>query len=556
MGLLTSLFRAASIENPTFNLNDPEAFDALGAEKGRAGIRITPDKALSVSAWFRGISLVSGDVAKIPLITYERDGDGKHRAPQHPSFKLLHRQSNQYLTAFHLKELLTSHALVYGNGYAWINRSMGVTPIELIPLCPKSTQPWLIDGQPFYKVQFGDDERFIHGVDILHIKGFGFDGLQGYSVFDKARESLGVSMASKNFTSTFFANSARASVAITAPEFLSDKVANAIQARWERMHSGVDNSHRVAVLGSGAQIKELSVSPDDAQMIETRIFETREIANFVGVPAHKLGDQTKHGYSSLEQENQAYINDTLDTWFCRWEAECDSKLLTEQEKDADSFFTEFLRQALARADISTRAGFYSGALGVPFMTVNEVRARENLNPIEGGDTVATPLNFTEGAGSETETETDDDAVDDTQEEEEQEASIEPPTIKPDEAQLKQMAMNVLSDAIVRMTKRVCHQAVRASLSGKAYGSFIASIHERNKYAFNAALKEPIRISDVTRGVAVDSESFSTWLLNHLESRFVEASDCQESELKSSVTNCVSKINQDIVSLSFLQISKR
>jgi HK97 family phage portal protein len=151
--------------------------------------------------------------------------------------------------------------------------------------------------------------------------------------------------------------------------------------------------------GHRLKASRLAFSAEDQQLIETRQFTVRDVANFIGVPPHKLGDTGRTAYASLEQENQSYLDDALDYWLCVWEAQCWDKLLTEEEKAADSHVVEFLRLALMRADMATRANYYRTALGGRgWMTPNEVRGRENLNPSDSADAdeILTPLNMGQG----------------------------------------------------------------------------------------------------------------------------------------------------------------
>ena len=166
---------------------------------------------------------------------------------------------------------------------------------------------------------------------------------------------------------------------------------------WNQMHAGLDNAHRTAVLDGGMTAKILSFSASDSQLIEAQQFTVRDVANFLRVPPHKLGDPTRTAYASLEQENLAYLMEALDPWLIAWEEECYLKLLTEEEQASESVLIEFHRQELLRADRGAMANYNRAALGgAPWRTQNEARADDGLDPMVGGDEIPKPLNIQQG----------------------------------------------------------------------------------------------------------------------------------------------------------------
>jgi hypothetical protein len=215
-----------------------------------------------------------------------------------------------------------------------------------------------------------------------------------------------------------------------------------LRKQWNEMHQGLSNSHRVAILTGGMKLAPFSMPHRDAQFLETRQFQIREIANWFGLPPHKLGDSTRTSYNSLEQENQAYLDECLDHWLVTWESECWDKLLGTREKDNDTHVIEFTRQALLRAAMQQRYQSYAVAITNGFMSRNEVRSRENLNPYEGGDEFLTPMNMNTGNGDEPEAEP------------AEEPAAEPDTEPEGEEEKKSARVRLLADVIGRMTRRL------------------------------------------------------------------------------------------------------
>lgn len=482
MGLLTAIWQRRSLENPSTPLSDPDDWllDALGAGPATTGVRVNRKSALTYSAFWRGVNLIAASVAKLPLFVYAREGPGKRRAPEHPAYYLLRKKPNRFATAARFRETLQGHALTAGNGYAAIFRAGDGTPIELAVLNPDVTYPVRETGTGIviYVTQVAGQPIKLAASDVLHIAGLGFDGLTGYSVLQYARNSLGLGMAAEQYGARFFRSSARPSVLLEHPGSLTDEAQRRLRENWDRMHAGVENAHRTAVLEEGMKANVVSFSAKDAQFLETRQFEIRSVANWLGLPAHKLGDTTRTSFASLEQENQSYLDDSLDPWLVKWEEECWDKLLSEDEKINDTHIVEFLRAALVRADLTARANFFRTALaGAPWMTRDEVRGAENLNPLPAGQgaELLDPLNMVAdlepdpgpapGPASQP------DEQDDEPEQEDEERSLD----------------RLRRDAERRIVRRLWHQAQRAGKQAERFRLWSERLVERNLRYCQAAL---------------------------------------------------------------------
>lgn len=397
-GLVAGHYRSASIENPAVDINNPTDLDfaVFGAEASDAGVRVGHKGALKYGPWWRGVNLLASTVAKLPLYVYRSsDDDTREKFKNHAAYKLLRRKPNTEMNAFTFLQTVQGHALTKGNGYAYILRDeRDGRPLEVIPLNPLSTYPVRVDGVLWYVTPVNGRNRKLEPTDVLHIKGLGFDGLVGYDVVTMARNSVGLGLAGEKFGSNFFKNAAKPSCWIEVPKKLTPEAAKKLAASWERIHSGINNSHRTAVFEEGAKVNPFSFNAAESQLLEMRKFQIVDIANFLGCPVSKLGGEGRTAYASLESENQAFLDEGLDPWLCAWEHECNDKLLTEEEKNGETAYFEFNRNALVRANMADRYAAYSIALGGrPFATQNEVRRKENMKPIEGGDVVLEPLNM-------------------------------------------------------------------------------------------------------------------------------------------------------------------
>ena len=380
--------RLRSSEIPGRPISDSDHFIV----RSDSGVAVNHDTALTYDAVWRAVGLISRSVAGIPIEVLRRiDNEGKERATLHPAYRLLKRKPNQYQHSHDFKTVLTMQALLRGNGYALIVRNQIGQPQELIPMDASLTWPDRDKNNDLiYRTSIALDsssprEIVLDASDVFHLKGIHHSGDVGISVINAARDSLGLGMAVERHGSKFFSQGARPSVVLEHPMTMKAQEHENFRSSWNRLHSGVDNHFRTVILENGMKLNTFSMSPEDSQFVETLQFRVRVVANWFGVPPHKLGDTTRTSYSSLEQENQAFLDDTIDPWLKSWEAEAWDKLLSDRQKNSDSHIIEFNRKELLRMSSRDRSDFYSSALTSGWMSVNEVRSRENLNPIDGGD---------------------------------------------------------------------------------------------------------------------------------------------------------------------------
>jgi HK97 family phage portal protein len=394
--------RAATPENPRFNLNDPAAWDALGAQPAASGVRVNRSTALQYSPYYRALSLISGAIAKLKVTVSAVAPSGKKPDPTHPAYALLRRRPNREQTPMVWKRQMAVHSLAEGNGYSYINRDGSGKPRELWPLDPVKTFPVRVDGVKWYVTEIGTEKRKLRAEDVLHFPGLSYDGMTGLSITECGREALGLGMGASRYGAIVFKNSGRPSIVLLHPLKLDEKTKLNLREGWERMHTGLDNAHRTAILDQGLTLKEVSMNAQQSQLLELLRLNQIDIANFFDLPAHKLGSRDTINYNSLEQQNQEFLEDCLDPRLVTWEEEFECKLLTDVEKDAESHVIEFERRGLVRASMQVRSAYFRTALGGRgWMTQNEVREEEDLNPMETpeADQILDPLNMAKPGAS-------------------------------------------------------------------------------------------------------------------------------------------------------------
>lgn len=392
MGLLSRLERRSS--EFIGDLRYPKAwmFDAFGAVKSISGVSVNERTALNLGVVFACVRVLSEDIAKLPLFVYERLDRGKRRAIDHPLYPLLTLRPNPEMTAFRWKETGQAHLLTWGNHYAQLARNGAGEVAAIWPLKPDRMDvrrdPPTAPLSYIYTREDGSRVR-LPNETVLHIPGLGFDGLIGYSPVRMAREAIGLGMAVQEFGSRFFSSGAHNSGVLQHPKTLSTRAGENLKKSFQEKNAGLEKAFTAMVLEEGMQWQSISIPPDDAQFLETRKFQRSEIAGIYRVPAHKINDLEKATFSNIEHQALEYVTDALLGWVRRWEQEINAKLFPDGR-----FFAEFLLDALLRGDIASRYSAYSQGRQWGWLSTNDIRELENMNPIADGDIYLQPMNMT------------------------------------------------------------------------------------------------------------------------------------------------------------------
>ena len=361
-------------------------FNSLTGGKSASGISVNTTSALSYSAVYAAVRLLSESVASLPLHTYERIGEGKQRSRSHPVANVLSTKPNDQLTSFSFRETLMGHVLTWGNGYAEIVRDGAGTATALLPVTPDRVR---VTQDTDATVRYVVDEQITLEQDsMFHIAGLGFDGLIGYSPITLAKDCIGLGMAAERFGGSFFQNSARPAGVLVHPGKLSQEAAERLRESWTNTMASSQNAGKTAILEEGMNWVNLGIPPDDAQYLETRKFQVDEIARWYGIPPHMIASMDSATFSNIEHQAIEFVTHTLRPWLVRWEQEISRKLFMN-----DDYFPQFVVDGLLRGDTKTRYESYRVARESGWLSVNEIRALENLNPVEGGDQYVQPLNM-------------------------------------------------------------------------------------------------------------------------------------------------------------------
>lgn len=381
MGKLRSIFK--SRDTPKDSLNGSSYSFFMGSTT--SGKRVNERSSMQMTAVYSCVRVLSEAVASLPLHMYRYTESSKEKAVDHPLYRLLHDEPNPEMTSFAFRETLMTHLLLWGNAYAQVIRNGKGEVIALYPLMPeKMTVDRDKHGQLYYEYQVTVNEPELKTgtvtlapSDVLHIPGLGFDGLVGYSPIAMAKNAIGLAIAAEEYGSKFYANGAAPSGVLEHPGTLKDP--SKVRDSWASTFGGSGNAHKVAVLEEGMKYTPISISPNEAQFLETRKFQIDEIARIFRVPPHMVGDLEKSSFSNIEQQSLEFVKYTLEPWLIRWEQNLSKCLLTEDEKN--EYFFNFNVDGLLRGDYQSRMNGYAVGIQNGFMSPNDIRTLENMDLI-------------------------------------------------------------------------------------------------------------------------------------------------------------------------------
>ena len=355
------------------------------------GRAITPATALQSVAVFACVRVLTETIASLPLITYRRlQPRGKQRDLANPLYPVLHDLPNPEMTSAELRETIVGHLELRGNAYLNIVRDAGGRVRELWPLRPDMmTVARSQSGALTYTYCVQGQDVPIPYDAVCHIRGLSNDGIHGYSPIALAREAVGLSQAAEEYGARWFSGGARPSGVLQVSGRLSQEAADRLRDSWNTAHGGLDRAQRVAVLEEGVTWQAIGVPPEDAQFLETRKFQTVEIARLFRVPPHMIQDLERATFTNIEHQSLDFVVHTLRPRLVRIEQAFGRDLFGVPSES----FCEFLVDGLLRGDLASRYTAYATARNWGFLSANDIREIENMNPIPDGDIYLQPLNM-------------------------------------------------------------------------------------------------------------------------------------------------------------------
>ena len=376
-----------------------------GVSENTASVRVSQHDTLALPPVWYAHNKICGDIGILPLDVKRNVGRGSENDTKHFGYKLLREQPNMLQSPSVFKEQVTSHALLYGNGRAAIIRD-GANVSELIPIMPDRTWTIVYRGEKWHVTKpnkqdnkpLFDPEDFIldpNGYlrfpdsDVLHITGFSFDGIEGIGLLDIGQPTFRTGRASQTHTNKQLEKGFRGKLMLEAPSgaFRSEAQAREFLETFNKTESGPDNAGKAGLLREGIKANALNMSNNDAQFVELNKFNRQDVGLLFGMTIP--GDGESVSYNSLEQKELADMR-AINRWLVKWEEQCDIKLRTPTQKRLQTHYFKFNRGAIHSTDLQTTMTAFGNAITHRIMSPNEVRAKLDMNPYDGGDEYLNP----------------------------------------------------------------------------------------------------------------------------------------------------------------------
>lgn len=395
--IFDKLFSTRSLENPAVPLSAESAYEEIfGMQPTKS---VSPDLAMKLSAVYACVYVLSSSVAQLPLHVKCKSGDKVETVKDHPAYYLLHDSPNAWQTSYKLREYAQSSVLLYGNAYINIVRDKngGVVSLE-------SLEPWKVqllkNGSRYVYAYYGDDKTMsLSPDDVLHIKSLGPSIKTGKSVIQTHAETIGLGLDARKFASGFFGGNARPAGILSVKTPLNSNAWENFKKMWQTAQEKLrSEENKTILLPAELDYKALTVSPVDTELLSMMKLNRSEIAGIFNVPAHMINDLEKATFSNISEQTIQFIRFSVMPWVVNWEQELNRKIFTEAERKA-GYFVKFNLAGIMRGTAGERATFYHAAITDGWMSRNEARQLEDMNPVEGLDEMLVSVNAAKQANN-------------------------------------------------------------------------------------------------------------------------------------------------------------
>jgi len=342
-----------------------------------SGVNVTEQGALGISTVYACVYRIASTIASLGLEIYVRDGRDVNVANMHPAYQVLDIPNDEN-TPYEFWETLVASALVYGCGFAIIERNNRGYAERLIPVHYYDVDIKEVNGERIYSVR---DYGVVMPDNMLEICN-----MHRMSPIRLHRENIGLAKAAQDFGSEYFGQKGQMTGVLASDQPLRKEQMDVIQNSWNSssMNAGTK------LLPFGFKYQRITITPDEAQFIETRKFQAEEICRIYSVPPSLVQLPSQTTYNNVEQQNLQFARHTIAPWAKRIEQEIDRKLIQSFERP--DIYSKFNMNDLYRGDLAARTNFYTQMLQSGVMSINEVRGKEQMNPVEGGDTHTVQIN--------------------------------------------------------------------------------------------------------------------------------------------------------------------
>lgn len=387
--MLEALFRSEPLENPSV----PITGDAVEIDGGLQGdVYVSPETSMKLAAVYSCIYVLASNVAQMPLHVMRNTGKSVEVARDHAAFHLLHNEPNDWQTSYKWRELKQRHILGWGNGYTRIGRTRRGELSSLDACMPWETTLINTGGRYTYGVYNEMGSFAVSPDDMIHVRALGNNQKMGLSPILQHAETIGMGMSGQQYTSKFFGGNARPAGIVSVKGELNKDSWARIKEMWQKASQALrSQENKTMLLPADIDYKALTVSPVDAQLIDMMKLNRSMIAGIFNIPAHMINDLEKATFSNITQQAIQFVRYTIMPWVMNWEQELNRRLFTRAELAA-GYYVRFNLAGLLRGTPQERAQFYHFAITDGWMSRNEARAFEDMNPVDGLDQMLVSVN--------------------------------------------------------------------------------------------------------------------------------------------------------------------
>ncbi|MDU7483940.1 phage portal protein [Hafnia alvei] len=387
--LLDAMFRSESLESPATPItgDNADTDNIFGRD-----VQVSAETAMKLAAVYACIYVLSSNIAQMPLHVMRKSNNKVEPARDHPVFYLVHDEPNIWQTSYKWRELKQRHILGWGNGYTWVKRGRRGEVTSLECCNPWETTLLNTGGRHTYGV-YNDEGAFaISPDDMIHVRALGNNQKMGLSPILQHAETIGMGMSGQKYTSSFFNGNARPAGIISVKNELNDQSWTRLKNMWQKAVAALrSQENKTMLLPAQLDYKALTVSPVDAQLIDMMKLNRSMIAGIFNVPAHMINDLEKATFSNISEQAIQFVRYSIMPWVTNWEQELNRRLFTRSERAA-GYYSRFNLSGLLRGTPKERAEFYHYAITDGWMSRNEARAFEDMNPCDGLDEMLVSVN--------------------------------------------------------------------------------------------------------------------------------------------------------------------
>jgi len=380
-------------------------YSAIAALRSAAGMEVTPATVLRIAVVLSCVRVISETISTLPIKSMKKSGRTREDDDTSPIAEILRIGPNEHLSTTDWMERIVCELILRGEHISIIHGRQGVEITSIEPVHPDDIiklEVKFVGGRRLLVYHIRDKEtravKIYSQEEILHIRGLqiGDQRYRGSSVIQHAVASFGIGLAADNFAASTFKNQGIPAGILEYPEGLDEDEIKNITESWQKTYGGSDNAGKIAIIEQGLKYQKIGLTPADTQLLDTRKFTGIQLCGLLRVPPHKVAIMDKATWGNIEHQNIEFATDCIRPWAVKIERGLGQlyRYLGIATSRTDSLYVKIVTEGLYRGDINTRYSSYAVGRQWGWLSANDVREKEDMNPIGvEGDIYLVPLNM-------------------------------------------------------------------------------------------------------------------------------------------------------------------